>query len=348
MISADLPPLCKSGIFKKILTAGLVLTSGATFLLARSTQAWQLIACGALRGVGCAFLGLVLITMILNQWFAKNLGLATSFVFGASGLVGSIGSYLLNLVNEQWGWQTGFNVMGVAIIVLSLPAILYPYTMNPANCGCVAYGAEEGRTETESAKSSQKKIRFGSFAFLSIFVISIASNICTSLPQHFPGYAESLGFTAAVGALLLSFNMAFNIIGKIIGGQLEKKIGSVFTGLTCLALSFAGMALVLQGGSSLTLKLGSMLYGFIYVLSTISLVTLTKANFGRENYAKYYPIIQFAGGFTNALALPAVGYLYDFTGSYKPAFFIAEGLIILMAVILIVIQKNKGSIHSAR
>lgn len=86
---------------------------------------------------------IVPITMIINGWFEKKHGLATSIAFGFSGLGGTLCSPVLSSVISSFNWQMGYLLKAVILLLLCLPAVLYPFSMNAKDEGLLPYGYQE-------------------------------------------------------------------------------------------------------------------------------------------------------------------------------------------------------------
>lgn len=63
--------------------------------------------------------------------------------------------------------------------------------------------------------------------FIAIISFGILTSFVSSMPQHFPGYAGTIGLSTTVGASLLSMGMIGNIISKLVIGAFSDKIGSI-------------------------------------------------------------------------------------------------------------------------
>ena len=83
----------------------------------------------------------------------KKHGLATSIVFGFSGLAGSICSPILSSCIETFGWQMGYIIKAIILLCLCLPAVLYPFHVDARDDGYLPYGYEEKKENDVSVES---------------------------------------------------------------------------------------------------------------------------------------------------------------------------------------------------
>lgn len=295
--------------------------------MAASSQLWQFYILGAIRGFSTGMFSIVTITMIINHWFIEKNGLATSIVLGFSGLVGAAFSPIFSLIITQIGWRGAYGVEAVLIGLLCLPAIIYPFAIRPEDEGSEAYGKQAFKNEDVSMEHNKNLLTGLQLGALLVFAGFIG--FMSSMTQHLPGYADSVGLSATIGASLLSMGMIGNIISKLIVGVLSDRIGSFKATLVLLVLAFIGTILLLQTQVAYLMLLAAFLYGSCYGLGSVSLALVTRGIFGIKGYEKNFPIISFCGNLGAAIAFSAIGYIYDFSASYFPA-------IILLLLLLIV------------
>lgn len=325
--------------YKLLLTISVAVAVIATGMmsLARTIPMFYLL--GAIRGFSTGMFSLVPLTIIINHWFEEKHGLATSIVFGFSGLAGSIFSPILSSVIASQGWQMGYMIKAGVILCLCLPAILYPFSIDPKDHGLLAYGA--GNTVKEETVSQSKSFRFISIAFFAFFIFGLMSSCITSVTQHLPGYGASLGYSASVSAMLLSAGMVGNIVSKLIIGVLSDWLGALKSTIVMIVINTAGVVLLMLGISSFISLLGAFLFGSCYGIGAVSLPLLTKYFFGGDNYSKVFPSISFGSNLGAAISLSMVGYIYDIFGSYLYAFVLALIMIAICVVTLMVTAKQQ-------
>lgn len=337
------PKLIEKIDYKKLLFMSVVIAVISTGAMAFCHTLIGFYVLGAIRGLSTSMFSIVPLTMIINHWFVKKHGFATSLVFGFSGLSGTILSPLLSMCIQNYGWQMGYIIKAGIILVLCLPAVIYPFKMNPQDEGLKAYGYEERKTEQTV---SQKSVSFINVTFICFFTFSLLVSCLTSFTQHFPGYGESLGYSASISSFMLSAGMAGNIISKLFIGTLSDRYGSVRATVIMLVCICLGIGLLMVGSYSYELLLGAFLFGASYSVGAVGLPLLTKTIFGLEQYTAIFPKISFASNIGAALSLSFVGYIYDFFGSYIYAFIIAI-VMLVVCVGLLFITIKKGNSHSA-
>ena len=334
-----IPRIMKKVPYKILLSVSVGIAVFATGAMAYARTIPVFYILGAVRGLSTGMFSIVPLTMIVNNWFEKKHGLATSVVFGFSGLAGSICSPILSGCIETMGWQTGYLIKAAILLALCLPAVIYPFHINPQKDGLLPYGFEEKKATVSLSHTSS--FHFMTTAFISFFIFGLLCSCITSITQHLPGYGESIGYNVSLGATLLSAGMIGNIVSKLIIGVLSDAIGAVKATITMIIANVIGIILLMMGSSSWLLILGAFLFGSCYSIGAVSLPLLTKSFFGVEHYATVFPTISFASNLGAAISLSMVGYIYDFFGSYMYAFIIALIMIGVCMMTLTITIKTK-------
>lgn len=141
----------------------------------------------------------------------------------------------------------------------------------------------------------------------------------------------------------MSLSMVGNILTKLLIGILSDNLGPVKACASMIALNAYALLLSLFGSaaqSALILYIAALLYGSVYSVGAVGFSLLSRKFFGPENYSKAYSVIGLLTTTGSALSLPLIGYLYDFTGSYLPMFWIALGFHGVNLVLLWVVAKR--------
>ena len=338
------PKLLKEDYLKLLLIVGTALIAGSTALLATAPNIIVMYILNAVRGFACGVLGFVLVTMVINNWFIANVGLATSIAMSCSGLAGALFSPIISSIIQNSGWRTGYMAVAVIMIVLNLPAILYLPSLDPKTKGMVPLGYDENAAKTESSAQSSTggKSTVPAMLFGMAIVYSFLACGATALPQHFPGIAGSYGMAASVGAAMLSICVIANSLGKIILGTLSDRFGSKLSLLLYCSLTIAAVLLLWLVRIPFAMQVGAALFGLTYSLGTVGVVMVTKDAFGLENYSRTYPTISLAGTIANAVFSSLIGFMFDFSGSYTLTLLMMLAMLVLNTFIILTVYRKKA------
>ena len=331
----------KSDNFKMILLSGTILASLSTFLLAFSNEIRMIYILSFIRGIGTALFGIVVITVIINNWFIGKHGLAASIVMSFAGIIGAIAAPFFNWIINTFGWQSGYMVMGILIFLFTLPSVIYKFSFSPFDEGILPYGD----SEKPEGNGKSNMFKYLSICYLCIFVYGVFISSITAVPQHFAGFAESIGLGNAVGSLMISACMIGNLLSKLLIGVLSDRIGYFKATIAMLSINILAAILLLFGSSELVCLIGAFLFGSIYSVAAVGTVLAVKHIFGNENYSAAYPAISFAGNVGCAIAMSLVGYAYDYTQVYTSVFVSVIVLIVLSVVLLLITVKRRELCH---
>ena len=340
LVSLVVPRLLRTFGIKWIILFGMVCMTMSTVVLAFSSALPVIYLCGAVRGVGAAICANIPITMILNNWFEASNGTVTSIALSFSGLTGAICSPILAQAIDAMGWRVAYLVQAALIAACMLPPFVMRLHLTPEEEGLVAFGADAqavpvppagdddddvpliAHVEPEAPAPVAPAFAFASLAFVAVSAFIFLHCLITGLAQHISGYATSIGFEASFGALLLSLSMVGNIASKLLIGILSDRLGALTSSIVMIVLNIVSLALIYLGarsGSAWMLMVGAVTYGSVYSVAAVGIALLTKQFFGQDNYAQAFPVISFIGAVGCAVAIPAIGYVYDFTGAYDVA-----------------------------
>lgn len=341
VMSLYVPILFKRFTFKKILLTGVLLASLSNYMLGWVESIWLFNLLGIIRGIGTGMLAWVPITIIINEWFEEKHGLVMSIVLSFSSITGAIFSPVFTLLIESFGWAFTYRIMGILMLLFSLPAIIIPFTMNPVDSGYLPYGKTEEKEQKEKEIISLSERReFSTFLFVLLFAFTLLQTMLVGIPQHFPGFAPTLGLTSEIGATMLSIAMVSSIMFKLIVGYISDYIGPVNSTITILSFIGLSSLILFIFTQSFLLYIAAFLFGGIYAIPSVSITLLTKQFFGRYNFTRLYPILAFSTSLGAAVSLSVVGYIFDLTNSYYPAFILAFAITVFNIGLLIYMTKR--------
>ncbi|MCR5468810.1 MAG: MFS transporter [Lachnospiraceae bacterium] len=338
-----MPRVFKKFSIKTIVIFGTILMVAATAGMSFANHMMTFYVLSIIRGIGAGLCANVSITTIINQWFMKSNGQVTSIALSFSGLAGALCSPLLSTCIENFGWRSAYLLQAGILAFFLLPAVILPFHTSPEDEGLMPYGFVKEETTKKETKPS-KPFRFLSVSFLCMSVMTLLSTSITGISQHISGYAQSLGMSAAFGGLLLSVIMVGNIIMKLVIGFISDKKGTVFSCFLMMGLNALALFLIALGGRMMSkplLLFAAFLYGSVYAIGAVGISLLVKLFFGVENYAAAFSKISFIMSTGGACSLPLIGYLFDFTGAYTPAFYIGIAFHAINATLISIILLRR-------
>ena len=316
-----LPRLLERGLIRPVLVVSTILLAGGTAALALCHSLVPLYLFCVIRGIGAGCCAYVMATMVLNNWFVANVGLVSSICMGFTGIAGAIFSPIVSAVIQTSGWRVAYVMLGVFIVVLNLPAMLFVPSLDPADSGYEAFGASElpdspAGEEDASDASAVTARPIVPVVFVAVLAFALLVNAGTAFPPFLPSLAAGYGLAPATGAAMLSLSMLANTAGKIGLGALIDRFGTRGPVVLYLGLIAASLGMLMVARAEWVLLVGSFLLGLVYALGSLGQSMLTRDAFGLANYGRTYPATNLMGSMSNAVFSSVVGFMYDFTGGY--------------------------------
>lgn len=338
--------LVKKYPFKLVMLTGVLLAGISNILLGFSESIWLFNVLGTTRGIGTGMLAWVPVTIVVNEWFEEKHGLVMSIVLSFSSVAGAVFSPVFTRLIQSVGWELSYQFMGLLIILFSLPALLVPFTMDPRDSGYLPYGklseAAESTVKREAVKlEAQKSVNGTLFALM--FTFTLLQTMLIGVPQHFPGFSGTVDLSSQVGATMLSVAMLSSIVFKLGMGYISDQIGPMKSTITMIVLVGTASLMLILFRSEWALYAAALLYGGIFSIPSVSVTLLTKELFGRYHFVRLYPILAFATSLGAAVSISLVGYIFDFMGSYIPAFIFSLGINLFNLILVWIMVRTDWS-----
>ena len=325
---------------KKTIALGVAFGVIGTYFLSIAKSVPLIYFLGVIRGIGFAYYSLVPMQMILSRWFDKHNGLVMGLASGASGLFGAISAPLLTLAIEHFGWRNAFIIKSAFMLILVLPILLLPFTLNPEDEGLLPYGFEKDHEQAVLQKAEISDFQFTNQIFIALMLVSFLSTLVMYINSHFPVHGETVGLRPEIASLMLSGAMVGNVSWKAVYGALSDRIGVVQASLIMYAISLVSLVFMILSQNPAVLIFGSFLFGGIFAVNGVGLPLLSNTFFGPVVGAKVYSRVNFISSFGGALGVGLAGYIYDYSGSYILVFTIAISFILINIFLLLFAQRK--------
>lgn len=325
-----------------LLVAGAAILAGSTLATAFVPGIGLAYVLSATKGLAGGVIGFVLITYVLNKWFAEQLGLVTSLAMGCSGLAGALFTPLVQPVVNNMGWRAGMVLVAILMVVLSLPAILLVPSCDPGDAGLAPFGAKTAPTTTNNNTQAKKApISVNKLLFAGAVLYAILSAAVSAMPQHFPGFAEEVGLSATVGAAMISVCMVANTLGKIVMGWLTDRIGARLSILAYTVLVCVSIIALLLVHAPAAFVVAAFFFGLCYSRATVGLSMLCREVFGKRGFGIVYPVAALGCSFSNAVFSSAVGFAFDLTGGYTVSLVAFLVFLVASAAVMLWCYQNE-------
>jgi MFS family permease len=313
---------------------------------------------GVLGGVSVAFISLAAYTAIIPHWFEKRRGTASGIAASGMGLGLMLFPPFTQGIISEWGWRSGFLVMGIltAVILLPLNGLLLRH--KPMDLG---YAGPDGGMEPDkgmtdrtghAARQPDEGFQWSlgaaagtiNFWALMIFPMLIMIGVYMLL-THFVGFLVNQGLDKMTAASAFGLIGLTSTIFRIVWGLVSDRIGrerSFSVAMFFFCVSFYCLVRFQNGGGLWLVYLFVILVGVGWG-STAPIFMASAADlFYGPAVGTIYGLVEGSLGIGGAFGPWIGGYVFDHTGSYQWAFGVAALAATLAGIMVWVAAPGKG------
>ncbi|WP_279131391.1 L-lactate MFS transporter [Photobacterium phosphoreum] len=309
---------------------GMIVSSFAT------TPMMLVLTFGVMTGSGIGF-GYACLSPSAMKWFhPSKKGLVNGLIAAGFGLAAVYLAPLTSTLIAEYGINTSFLVLGIAVLVIAVPLA---FTINNPPAGYVpeapaGYKSTSTKPANINWRGMLKTPQFYSlwvmFAFASAAGLMIIGNI-TSIA------ATQANITDA--AYLVVILAIFNSGGRVAAGILSDKIGGVKTLMIAFVMQGINMVMFATFDSEFTLIIGAAVAGVGYGTLLAVFPSIIADFYGLKNYGANYGVLYTAWGVSGFIGPVVAAFAVDTTGTYTLAYTVCS-VMIAVAVVLSVITKK--------
>jgi MFS family permease len=334
---------------RRVIVLSLALLGLGSILASFMTSLGELYATvGVLMALGAGGAALSTGSAVVARWFETHRGAAIGVAAGGMSAGQLVMIPLASLLTDSFGWRASFLWLGLGLGALVLPVAAWLVRNTPEERGLRPFGAsgpvrtaaqaraaqQAGRVSvTEAAQTLPFWLLVGTF-----FVCGYTS--AGMIGTHFIPHALEHSFTSMQASAALGVMGAMNILGTIAAGWLCDRVGR--RGPLATFYFFRGLSLLflLYVWNVPSLHFWAAIFGLNYISTVPPTTTLTANIYGRFSVGELSGWIFFAHQVGAALAAALAGWVYEWTGSYGPAFVSAALMAFLAAGMSLMIREE--------
>ncbi|WP_313894443.1 MFS transporter [Psychrobacillus sp.] len=325
---------------RTLLVVAVILEAGsfAMFGLMNSVWGWYLFAIP--MAMGSVIVTQLAGPVLINNWFKKHKGLAIGIMVAAGGLIGALLQPVAGNLIASEGWRNTYIILGVGVMAVVIPIVLLTIRMSPQLKGLQPYGADEVKQneaiKVEKANSGVSvAIAKKSSAFYFLLLFFFFDTSIAAFNQHVAPFAMGLGYDIKFAGNAMGAWSVGVVIGALFFGFLSDKIGVKSTAISAMLLGLVPVGILITVPENpVMFTIATGLYGFVVAsLGTLGPL-LTTSLFGNKEFSRIYGLAITGLAVAGIVALPAYGFIFEFTGSYA----------YVLCAIFIMLILNVGSI----
>ena len=333
-----------------ILTVSGTLLGLGYLLLSTVTAPWQLyLFYSLLVGIGFSTHDVITLSTVA-RWFVRRRGTMSGLVKVGTGA----GQFLVPLAAAaliaQVGWRHAYQLIGI-LALAGLVAVAQVMKRDPQSMGLQPDGDAPDDLNGTPAGQPQgltlaEAFRTLPFWTLCMAAFAIFSCMLTAI-VHIVPHARDQGLTPTFAAAVLSTIGGVSMLGRIVMGTANDRIGGKRSLSICLSLLVSALIWLQLADTAWMLFAFAVVYGFAHGgLFTVMSPTVAEY-FGTAAHGLIFGMIVFCGTLGGSLGPWLTGYVFDLTGSYRVAFNVLIAMA-LAGLVLVFLMRSKESGPPAR
>jgi MFS family permease len=326
-----------------IVVSGISLGMGY-LLLSRLQVPWQLyLFYGVLVGIGLSAHDVITLSTVA-RWFVRRRGMMTGIVKVGTGAGQLLVPLAATALISLYGWRNAYLIIG-ALVLLMLVAVAKVLRRDPQTSGLLPDGGDNAPGGYKMA-SEERNILIGTAVrtrqFWIICVAEFAILFCLlTMIIHIVPHATDLGLPPATAAGVLATIGGVSMLGRIVMGTANDRIGGKRSLIICFMLLICGLIWLQISGKAWMLFLFAVIYGFAHGgFFTVVSPTLAEL-FGTGSHGLLFGIVLFSGTIGGAAGPLLAGYIFDKTTDYQIIFVVLTVLAVVGFLLITLLKPLK-------
>ena len=334
---------------------GLIVASGISLgigylLMSFLNMPWQLyVLYGLLVGMGLSTHDVITLSTVA-RWFMKRRGMMTGIVKVGTGLGQLLVPLIATALIAVFGWRNSYLIMGAVVLVIYV-AVAQVLRRDPQEIGLAPDGGPDERYGTEIG-TGEGVITLKAAAitrqFWIICIAEFASFFCLlTIIVHIVPHATDLGLAPALAAGVLSTIGGVSMLGRIVIGTANDRIGAKRSLIICFIILICGLIWLQVAGDAWMLFIFAVIYGFAHGGLFTVISPAVAELFGTGSHGLLFGIVLFCGTVGGAIGPFMAGRIFDVTGSYRIVFLILSVLAVAGFILVTLLKplRDKAARH---
>lgn len=265
-----------------MMVIGCFILGGGLIFYSQASSAMSVYIAHALLGTSLGFVGVLVNTVLVSNWFDKNRGLALGIVLTGTSFGGVLVPQIATPLTAAYGWRSSMAVLSLLVWIILLPAVFFlvkDRVRAPKGHEDPAIPEGSGYSLAEALKTPFFWVfsLCAALVFYALFVVTQQLNLHLQSPK--------IGFTPAQAAGVQSLLFLLSIIGKFAYGFLADKFSTIRVMLVSAATMFLS-TLAFLSLDGMTVYVFAALFGLNYGGTFVLLQLLIADHFGVKEYGK--------------------------------------------------------------
>ena len=318
---------------RRLMLAGILMAGVALIGLGSMSALWMFYTFYLINALGYVCGGPLPNQILLSQWFDKSRGKAMGFAYLGIGVGGAVVPLLSAWLVARLGWHQALQVLGVFIIVISLPLVVI---------------VKEKRSD--SGGGADRRLAPAGEVFRNpVFYLLAVGSMCSigavgGTNQHLKLFLSlDQHYAADDAARIISLVLTFSIAGRLLMGWLADRIPRKYVMLLIYGLVGSSIPLLFFASSRETMILFAAVFGMGLGGEYLIIPLIAGELFGLRVLGRVMGVILTADGVAEAVFPMLIGYMRDQSGAYRGGFLLLIGLAFAGAAAVAFLPKTKAA-----
>lgn len=321
---------------RTLYAVGTVLMFASFMIMATAQSVWMFYLAGVISCVMVAF-GLYLLPIVIGRWFTARVGFVVGLASAFSGIGAALWNPMGTAIMTAFGWRAAYATFGFITLIALLPLVLLFFRSRPEEVGLRPYGASAASTADAGSKTPATGVDYAqvmkSPAFFLFCLMGVCGPLIAMINMYLPSYAQTIGFTAMIGAGMASASMIGNLLGKIAFGAVsDKSVGAAVLCGAAAPLIGIVMMMTLGASSEFVVFAASFIFGMCNGNAVVILPLVVRRSIGEKDYARVWANISPICALFAGVGASLWGFVFDATQSYDTVFVIGIALCVLLVL----------------
>lgn len=311
---------------------------------------------GIFVAIGFAGTSLPLFASLISKWFAKWRGFAISLSLSGSCLGQFALLPIFTSITQKYGWRISHLIIGLMMIVLNIPFIIFLIKKEPGDVGLSPYGlnhGDEGINEMEESSalsgdttdlSLKEAMHTGSFWFFVIVMFVCGSGDFWMITHLIP-FATDKGISPYTAGNIMAWYGLLGLLGVLMAGPASDLIGNKIPLALTFLIRFISFIIILKFQNTLSFYIFGLSFGFTFLITAPITATLLGKLYGFSHIGFISGFVttfhHLGGGFWAYMG----GWLFDKTGGYEISLYISALMALSAFASSILIKEKRHKIN---
>jgi MFS family permease len=304
---------------------------------------------GVFVGFGAGAMGQLATSKLVSNWFVLKRGSALGIAATGISVSGVVMPAISAWIIATYGWREAFMTYGLITFLVVVPVVLRLVISRPEDVGLLPDGA----TEKGSLPPPKPPLRTRDFIsqpnfWVLLTVIGLLFCIQSATLIHMVPKLTDSGLSLVAASGIASATAGFGIMGKLIFGALVDRWDVRHALWLGIGFQFVGQLMMVFMDGYLAFLIGACFFGFGMGGVVPMQGAVVGAAFGRESFGRVLGAMRPPMAVLHLAGTPVAGWVYDVTGSYRPAFLTFLALYIVAAVVVLALKVETRSKNRSR